>query len=110
MENIDKKQLLNDIKEYIKKVSERIEEVINTIRTNSDLNDLPDLLEGLTYCINGLNLMNIENVNISIEDLKENISEILDGMENQDFNLIADILEYEIIEKIEDLNEILKNS
>ncbi len=111
MGNIDNNQeLLNEIKQYFEKANNSIEFIINDIRINNNLNDLVDLLEGLTYCFNGINLMNIENISTSIEDLKENIEEILDGVENQDFNLIADILEYEIIEKVEDLNKVLKNT
>lgn len=110
MKNINEKELLNEIAQYFEKANNSIEFMINDIRTNNNLNDLVDLLEGLTYCFKGINLINIENINTSIEDLKENISEILDGVENQDFNLIADILEYEIMEKVEDLNKVLKNT
>lgn len=111
MENINNKQgLLNEIKQYIQKVNNSIQSVIDDVRINNNLNNLVDLLEGLTYCFKGINLMNIESIDIYIEELKQNIVEILDGVENQDFNLIADILEYEIIERIEDLNKILKNS
>lgn len=111
MENINNNQgLLNEIKQYIQKANNSIQSIIDDVRINNNLNNLVDLLEGLTYCFKGINLMNIESIDISIEELKQNIVEILDGVENQDFSLIADILEYEIIERIEDLNKILKNS
>ena len=109
MEETNKKELLNDIKDYVKRIDSSLENFIEEIRKTNNITNLADLIEGLVYTFRGIELLNIENIDISVEDLNENINEILDGMENQDFNLIADILEYEIMEKINDLNNDLKN-
>lgn len=107
MEN--NQELLQDIKEYINKVNNSIENVIEDIRENNNLNDLVDLLEGLTYCFKGLSLQkDIHNIDIDEDNLQIKIEEILDGVENGDFSLVADILEYELMEVIYDLNKDLE--
>ena len=105
----DNKELLLEIKDYISNANNKIICVIEDIRQTNQLDDLLDLLEGLTFCFHGLNLIKTDNIETNEEFLKEKISEILDGVENQDYNLIVDILEYEILQIVEDLNIELKN-
>ena len=105
----DKNELLLEIKDYISNANDKIMNVIEDIRETNELDDLLDLLEGLTFSFHGLNLIKTDDIEANEEFLKEKISEILDGVENQDFNLIADILEYEVLEVVQELNESLQN-
>ena len=101
-------ELLNDIKSYIIKVNDRLENIIDDIRIENKLDELADFIEGLLYCVRGLILINVD-IDIDEININNKIEEILEALENQDYNLIADILEYEVLEIVEDLNTELKN-
>lgn len=107
-EKVNNDDVLLEIKEYINNANNLIEDLIEDIRKNNYLEDLVDLLEGLTYCIFGLKAIKQDEIEVSIENLQRNLTEITEGIENRDFNLIADIVEYEMLEILNDLNENLQ--
>lgn len=47
---------------------------------------------------------------IHIEEINEILKELIDGVENADYVLIADLLEYEMLEKINEWNTIIEQS
>lgn len=101
----EKNEILESIKQYIYIIDSNLINIIEEVRENHFSNSLVDLLDNLTYCFRGLNLTSdIHNIEVDEEFFKEKVREMLEAMENEDFNLIADILEYEISEMIEDLN------
>ncbi|WP_250278530.1 hypothetical protein [[Clostridium] colinum] len=107
MDKIEKEEIIPNIKEYINKVNNEIENIINEIRNNNNIDNLLNMLEGISYCIKGLVIIN-DSFSIIEDNLKSQLEEILEGVENGDFNLVADIVEYEIVEIVQDLNENLE--
>ena len=109
MSDFNKQEIFNEIKEYIKNISNNMQNIIESIRENSNISDLTDILDGLAYCYRGLNLTKELHINIDENNFKEKVEEILEAIQNKDYNLIADIVEYEILENVERLNTKLEN-
>lgn len=61
------------------------------------------LVKALTLCYDIINLQ--RNINI----LNEKLNEIVDAFENEDYVLIADLLEYEIIPVLDGTKDNIKN-
>ena len=110
MSEFNKEEIFQQIKEYIQNISSYIKNIIDEIREYNDIDNLTDILDGLAYCFRGLNLTkDLHNIEIDEDNFKEKVEEILEATENQDYNLIADIVEYELLEIIEELNTKLIN-
>lgn len=110
MSNKNNQEVLEDIKNYIENTNNILEDLIEDIRENNNIENLPNLMEGLLYCSRGLELTKeLHTVEVDEQFLKEKFEEILEAIENQDFNLIADIIDYEILELVENINENLQN-
>lgn len=102
MEQINKQEVLENIKKYIQNIYENKDEILDNIRENNEINPIIEILDSLTYCIRGINLTSdISNIDIDEEDFKSKMEEMTQAIENQDNNLLIDIFEYEILEIIE---------
>lgn len=110
-------ELLEEIKEYIEKADKLSINIVENIRVGENIEEFINLIEGISYCIEGIyNLCNIGLENIEEETIKQyrenfnrNTNEMVEALENNDINLLADILEYEVVELISDLNNQIKN-
>lgn len=110
MNNFNKEEIFKEIKEYLQNIDNSIQEVIQDIRENNNISNLIDILDALVYCFRGLNLTKeLHNIDIDENDFKDKVEEILEATKNEDYNLIADIVEYEILENVENLNIKLEN-
>ena len=110
MSNFNKEEMFQQIKEYMKNINGIIRNIVDDIRENNNISNLVDILDGLAYCFRGLNLTKeLHNISIDENNFKEKVEEILEATQNEDYNLIADIVEYEILENVENLNIKLEN-
>ena len=110
MSDFNKEEMFNEIKEYMKNINGIIQNIVDDIRENNNISNLIDMLDGLAYCYRGLNLTKeLHNIDINENDFKDKVEEILEATQNEDYNLIADIVEYEILENVENLNTKLEN-
>lgn len=102
----DNKEVLVTTVDYIDKLVDGIEKCTNFYRTG-DLGSANDyimlIINGLEWVINVINLtQNTRTVAIDTASIKEHLLEIVEAMENSDTTLIADLLEYEIMECLQD--------
>lgn len=105
---IDKK-LIKEIKEYLKKINLELELVTFELSQNLFTKNTIDLLEGIVYCLKGLELTKAtHNIDIQEELFKEKLQELKQAIESKEYSLASDIVKYEIFELIGDLNENLK--
>lgn len=67
-------------------------------KLNEALNSIYDFSEGMTWLNDAMRLLNEHGDNIFIDfaRIKQYLIEINDGLEKQDYLLVADIFEYEI--------------
>lgn len=80
-----------------------LSENLRTDRIGEALNTITQFVEGASWIINVVTLMhqNGYGFNVSVEELNEFLQEINDGLEIQDYVLVADLFEYEIAPFIE---------
>lgn len=92
----EKIEALRNIYDYILNVNSRIEDISNDIRNGKNYQEIPNLVEGITYVIKVFSFTNdIHNIDLSNNNIQELVADMLEGFENSDFSLLADIMEFE---------------
>lgn len=92
----EKLEVLSTVYDYIKRVDNQIESIADLIRSGSGYENIPQLIEGITYIIEAFEATkDIKDIEVDISNIQALASDVLDGMENEDYNLVADIFEYE---------------
>ncbi|AMA62934.1 hypothetical protein SFB93_00140 [Kurthia gibsonii] len=92
--------------EYIERIKLNINPLIESLREEKpeeQLNEVANLIEGLEWLVTvnqKLSELNYEN-KIDVFSLNQQLQEVVVAIENQDYNLCADILEYDILETIQ---------
>ncbi|WP_069650363.1 hypothetical protein [Caloranaerobacter ferrireducens] len=75
-------------------------------REDKGLEILPQIIEGLQWAIEVVfrtkYVLQEYEIEIEEEEIKDLLNELLDAVENQDYVLISDLLEYEIIELLKE--------
>lgn len=108
-DSLYKQELISSIIEYFDKLESNIPNKLSDLREGSEGEELASLLEGISHCFKGILLtQEFHNIKIDQEFLKDKTKEILDAFENQDYSLIGDVIEYEILEEIVNINTELK--
>lgn len=104
--NDNKMEVLQGIYEYICKVDENILAVTDQLRQSMGLENVSDIIEGMTYIIRVFDATNdLHDIKADAAAFKNITSDVLEGMENGDFGLIADIFEYEFKPLFEEWRE-----
>lgn len=97
-------EALQTVHSYILKLKGATEDIVEDYRSQSFtmVSLLSELIEGINWTIQAIssihNISSEYEIDFDIEKLTGNISELLEAMENDDDILLADILEYEILE------------
>lgn len=94
---------------YIQTLYDNIKEVIEDTRVKSDRDNsekLVQIFDGLEWVLEVIVLtQDIQLQKINVDNIKNILHEIIDALQNADFLIIADLLEYEILEKLEEWYE-----
>lgn len=92
---------LEEIKEqyysYIEKIPQGADYIVNNLREDNlekALLTINDFAEGIMWIITMADILSIDIVDVN--KIKEYLLEINEGLELQDFILVADLFEYEI--------------
>lgn len=105
-----KQEMLMTLNEYLEAMIEDISMVVNLMRedeVSKSLVYVTDLTEGFQVVFDAINGINdIISPKFDGQVLLDFIKEIVEALENEDYVLLADLLEYEII----DLFKNLKNN
>lgn len=105
----DKKEILSDVYEYLFKVNPQMQEIADDIRDGLISDDLPDLIESLTYIKRAIELTkDIHEIGNDEYDFENYLNDIAEGLENKDYSLVADIIEYELIGMMKNWEEVIK--
>ncbi|WP_020189192.1 hypothetical protein [Kurthia sp. Dielmo] len=99
-------EIIQDYNGYITTLNNEVPKLIRSIRSASDVSkinaEVVDLFEGMAWIINvndSLKELNFNN-SIDVKKINETLKEIAKAIEFNDYNLCADILEYELLEEI----------
>lgn len=113
MEQIDlKNEVIESIKAYLSRLIPGVENTVNLLRITGEdgvLEDLSDIFEGLEWLIEAVALTTdaVEEP-LDISGVTAILPEMLDSLENTDYVVLADLLEYEIMPILVDWFERLK--
>lgn len=102
-EKFTPQSIYEDYQNYISKVPAGIEYLFDAFRENriqEGLDSLGNLSEALTWLVNAAEYLKVSDfgVEFDINKVITNLDEINEALQNQDFLLVADILEYELYE------------
>ncbi len=93
----EKVDMLKEGLEYMERVVELVDETCSKLRKKEGIETIGQLSEGLMAIIQIVDYTKrITDIEIDEDNLTGFVSDMVDGMENGDFNLIADIIEYEV--------------
>lgn len=94
-------ETLDSLKEYtprLKEASESIAESLQSGDQNKSVQQLPQFFEGIQWVVSAINGLKQNGYDLSVDTLylNEFLKEIEEAIINQDYVLLADLLEYEI--------------
>lgn len=94
-------ETISSFNEYIERIPKGCMMIANTLRDDRITEALPhirDFSEGASWITEASRLLQVNNVSISFDITKiiEYLEEINEGLSIGDYNLVADIFEYEI--------------
>lgn len=92
----EKLSILDGVADYSQNVLQKINPAIEDIREGIHFEYVPQIVEGTLVCVEALKaLKEFHSVSVDEDYITQVTGDLLDGMENGDCSLIADILEYE---------------
>ncbi len=109
MDQEEKMELLETAKEYVPNLIEGITFSVEQLRednVNEALKTLQLVMDGLSWCATAItNLV----PDISLQEINEQIKEVVEAIENQDYVYLSDLLEYEIMKIVEEWESLLNS-
>lgn len=94
-------EALNAANDYIEKLKTGIEDLVNKINSGEENNGvqlIPNIADGLQWLVNIIELTkDLHKGSISIENIKEQLGEIIEALENEDYVLLGDLFNYELL-------------
>lgn len=107
MELIEQKlEVIVSIKEYLDRFIPGVEDTIKLLRMSDDskaLENLDMIFEGIDWLTEAYMLTaDVSGELLDIRSFNAILKEIAETLENQDYILLADLLEYELVPKLKD--------
>ncbi len=105
---MDKTEILDEYFKYVTKIPAGLQFIADNLRTDNiptALNEILNFSEGITW-INQMEEVLVEqgvNSNLNKQQLEHYLNLINEGLEKQDFVLVADIFEYEVLPYFEQI-------
>lgn len=103
-------EVLNTAKEYIERLIVGINEAVNHIQSGNEKNGIemiPLICDGIGYIISVIRVLNIE-LESTVQNLNLQLEEVIQGLQNGDYVLVSDVLNYEIMPIIEEIQAAMK--
>ena len=101
-----KTEVLISVYEYMQKLYGGIQDAVECYRINNNAGGMEltvQIIEGLQWLIQALEAtVEVQKEVIQIAEINDTLEEILDALENEDTVLIADLFEYELLDKIQE--------
>lgn len=93
----EKLDMIEECIEYMERVIAKIDTVCPNIRKKEGIEVIAQISDGFSAVLQIVkHTSSVTGIEIDDSVVSEFVSDMVDGMENGDFNLVADIIEYEI--------------
>lgn len=107
-------ETLQTANEYILKLEAGIVEGIEVFRHNEEgqgIEIIPYIIDGIEWLNDAMKLtVGIHKQEVNYDEVREKLVEIIDAVNNEDYILVGDLLEYEILPIIGQWKSIIRNS
>ena len=110
----EKIEALKTADKYMYNLKKGIQSVVEKFQggmENDALNLLPFVIDGLQWMAQVITLTkDVQKGEINLFKFNSKLKEVVEAIENEDYVLIGDLFEYEIIPMLEDTHKVIKDS
>lgn len=110
----EKIETLQTVNEYLYNLEAGINDIVNLIQQGNEMEGIKNIiliLDGIDYVCKAIILTeDIHKEEISLEELNSQLEEIIEAFENEDYILLGDLLNYELLPIINEIHEKIKIS
>ncbi|WP_431811461.1 hypothetical protein [Lysinibacillus sp. FW12] len=105
---MDKTEIVDEYYKYVAKIPAGLQYIADNLRANNvttALNEIMNFSEGITWIkqMEEILINQGVNTNLNKHQLEDYLNLINEGLEKQDFVLVADIFEYEVLPYFEQI-------
>ena len=98
---------MNNLKQGVTQLSEMIQEG----KEQEAINVIPQVVDGIQWIIQAIELTKeVQKNDIGMDGINEQLNEIIDALENEDYILVGDLFNYEILPILENIHEGIKET
>lgn len=112
--NNEKIEALQTANEYMNNLKNGIVNLANMIqegREQEAINVIPQVVDGIQWVVQVIDLTKeVQKNEIGYEGLNEHLEEIIEALENEDYILVGDLFNYEILPILENIHEGIKET
>ena len=105
-------EVLKTTNEYLTKLENAILNIIEKIESGNEMEGIKDIAlvaDGIGWVLDAVNSTKpVQKQEIEFEDINEFISEIIESVENEDYVLTGDLLNYEILPILQRIHSNIK--
>lgn len=105
-------EVLKTTDEYLTKLENAILNIIGKIESGNEMEGIKDIAlvaDGIGWVLDAVNSTKpVQKQEIEFEDINEFISEIIESVENEDYVLTGDLLNYEILPILQRIHSNIK--
>lgn len=109
----NKIDVLNTAKDYIDSLKKGIMHAVNCYQSGEESKGsalVIQICDGIEWLVKALTLSHeVINSEQSINELNEKLSEIVEAFQNEDYILIGDLLDYEVVPTLDKIQSSIKN-
>lgn len=95
--------------EYLDKLIDGVKKVVTYIEQGEEekgIGLIPSIADGIEWILNLVNLtQEVHNGSIAGGDIHEKLEEIVEGLENEDYVLVGDLFNYEVLPILEEIQQ-----
>lgn len=110
----EKNEALKTADKYMDNLKKGIQSLVEKFQggmENDALNLLPLVIDGLQWMAQAVTLTkDVQKGEINLFKFNSKLKEVVEAIENEDYILVGDLFEYEIIPILEDTHKVIKNS
>ncbi|HOA80097.1 MAG TPA: hypothetical protein PKK61_03410 [Defluviitaleaceae bacterium] len=105
----EKMELINMAVEYTGRLIEGINEAVDAFHEGMEgkaLDLVVQIIDGLKWTMEAITVtLDVQRDPIDISEINDPFNEMAEALENIDYVLMADVLEYEVLPKVEEWNQ-----
>ncbi|VDG69326.1 Uncharacterised protein [Clostridium carnis] len=112
--NKEKIEVLQTANDYMNNLKDGIVNLANMIQEGKEqeaITIIPQVVDGIEWIVQVITLTKeVQKNEIGVEALNDQLQEIIEALENEDYILVGDLFNYEILPILEEIHEGIKET